>query len=83
MENKKEKLQDRYKIFKYASPTTILLIFIGIAGGYLYYHFVGCASGGCPITSNPWLTMLWGGILGYLIGDSIKPKHKEQKKEEQ
>ncbi|MDB5273261.1 MAG: hypothetical protein JWO58_1628 [Chitinophagaceae bacterium] len=28
---------------------TILGVFIGAIGGYLYYHFIGCASGTCFI----------------------------------
>jgi hypothetical protein len=37
---------------------------------------VGCPSGACAITSNPWLTILWGAILGYLIGGTFKKKTK-------
>lgn len=46
----------------------------GLLGGYLYYTEIGCKQGTCPITSNPWLTMLWGGTMGYLIGDMFRPK---------
>ena len=28
-------------------------IIIGAVAGYLYYHFVGCSSGTCAITSKP------------------------------
>ena len=31
----------------------MILAIIGAIGGFLYYRFVGCASGACPITSNP------------------------------
>jgi xanthine/uracil permease len=41
----------------------------GIIGGYVYYLKVGCNSGSCAITSNPWLSMLWGAAMGYLIFD--------------
>ena len=41
----------------------------GIAG-YLYYHFYGCANG-CPLNSNPYLSIIWGGLVGYLLTDSI------------
>lgn len=54
-------------------------LIVGTAGGYLYYVKIGCTSGGCPITSNPWMTMLWGGILGYLVGDIfVKKANKNQ-----
>jgi hypothetical protein len=39
-------------------------IAIGAAGGYAYYKFVGCRSGMCPITSNPWISTIYGAILG-------------------
>jgi hypothetical protein len=45
---------------------------IGIILGYIYYIKVGCNSGSCPITSNPWMSMIWGGILGYLVSDLFK-----------
>jgi hypothetical protein len=32
---------------------TILGVFLGAIFGYMYYHFVGCASGTCAITSKP------------------------------
>lgn len=47
---------------------------VGAIGGYLYYHFIGCNSGGCAITSNPYMTVLWGAILGYLLFDMFKIK---------
>ncbi len=49
---------------------------LGVLGGFLYYRFIGC-SGGCAITSSPWLSMLWGGILGYLLFDMVKLKEKQ------
>ena len=49
-------------------------IVLGMTGGFLYYHFVGCQSGTCAITSNPWLTMLWGAAVGYLFADMFTGK---------
>lgn len=49
---------------------------VGAIGGYIYYRTIGCSSGGCAITSNPYLTMLWGGLLGYLLADIFKFKNK-------
>jgi hypothetical protein len=49
----------------------------GALGGYLYYHFVGCTSGGCAITSNPYMSVLWGGVMGYLLADIFKLKDKK------
>jgi ABC-type branched-subunit amino acid transport system permease subunit len=46
---------------------TISGMFLGAAGGYLYYHFVGCSSGTCAITSNPWISTLYGSMMGGLL----------------
>jgi hypothetical protein len=45
-------------------------IVIGGIAGYLYYHFVGCATGTCAITSNPYLSTIGGGFLGFFILNS-------------
>ncbi|MCF8236039.1 MAG: hypothetical protein K9G67_13775 [Bacteroidales bacterium] len=52
---------------------------IGATGGYLYYYFIGCNSGSCAITSNPYMSILWGALLGYLVFDMFKPKTKSRK----
>lgn len=39
----------------------------GAVGGYLYYYFVGCNSGTCPITSSPLMSVIWGALLGGLL----------------
>lgn len=46
---------------------TFLGIVIGGLGGFLYYHFVGCTSGTCPITSNPFGSIIMGGLFGFLL----------------
>lgn len=60
-------------------------IVLGAIGGYVYYSQVGCSSGACTITSNPWLTVIWVGLLGYLIGntfDTNKKKYKQKNEKE-
>lgn len=44
----------------------------GAVLGLACYKFVGCAGGTCPLTSNPWLSAVYGGILGALIATSYK-----------
>lgn len=41
-------------------------IAIGAAGGFAYYKFVGCKTGMCPITKNPWISTLYGALMGSL-----------------
>jgi hypothetical protein len=53
----------------------ILRIVIGVvAGGVLgfaYYKFVGCSSGTCPLTSNPYISSLYGSVVGALIASNF------------
>ncbi len=39
----------------------------GVVGGYLYYRFIGCRSGACPLTANPWISTLYGALLGLML----------------
>lgn len=45
----------------------IIGIVVGAIAGYLYYHFVGCAGGTCPITSKPLNSTLYGALMGGLL----------------
>ncbi len=45
-------------------------ILIGGTAGYLYYHFVGCSSGSCAITSNPYMSIIFGSAMGYFLLNS-------------
>lgn len=42
-------------------------IVVGAILGYLYYFYVGCASGTCAITSKPLNSTLYGALMGGLI----------------
>jgi hypothetical protein len=46
---------------------TIIGIVAGAIGGYLYYRYVGCASGTCAITSKPVNSTLYGAMMGGLF----------------
>jgi len=49
----------------------ILKIIIGITAGgalgFAYYRFIGCSSGACPITSNPYASIIYGMLIGGLL----------------
>jgi hypothetical protein len=57
-----------FKSWKFWKP--FLSIAVGGFLGFLYYYFVGCNSGTCAITSNPYMSMLWGGLLGFFLVNS-------------
>jgi Family of unknown function (DUF6132) len=42
-------------------------IVIGAIAGYLYYYYVGCASGTCAITSKPLNSTVYGAAIGGLL----------------
>jgi len=62
----------------------LLIIFsiAGAIGGFMYWKFIGCLSGTCPIKSVWYLSTLWGTALGYLTGSLAKDlimKYKKKK----
>jgi hypothetical protein len=55
-------------------PALARIIIGAVLGGVLgfaYYRFVGCATGACPLTSNPWTSTLYGMLLGGLVAGSF------------
>lgn len=45
----------------------LLAVLAGGSAGFLYYHFVGCSSGTCAITSNPFSSIVLGSLIGLFI----------------
>ncbi len=43
---------------------------LGAAVGFAVYKFVGCRTGTCPLTGNPWIAMLWWGVIGVMVTTS-------------
>ena len=39
----------------------------GIVFGLAVYRFIGCRSGACPLTGNPWVAAVWWGVVGLVI----------------
>jgi hypothetical protein len=58
---------------------TIIFAFVGVAGGFLYWKYIGCLSGTCLIQSVWYWSTLWGGAVGYLVGDFVQGLVKRKK----
>jgi hypothetical protein len=58
-------IKEFFKSWYFWKP--FLGITIGGLAGFLYYYFVGCSSGTCAITSNPYMSIIWGGLLGLFL----------------
>ena len=50
-----------------------LIAFVVIGGliGFAYYKFVGCRTGACMITSNPYISTIYGAVMGGLISSIL------------
>lgn len=59
----------------------IIGIVLGAIGGYLYWRYVGCSTGTCPITSSPTISTLYGALMGGLFGGIFKPKSKPEEQD--
>ena len=61
---------------------TIIGIIVGAIGGYLYYHYIGCSSGTCSITSKPLNSTLYGSLMGGLVFSMFNKETKNSEKNE-
>jgi hypothetical protein len=44
---------------------------IGAIAGYLYWYYIGCTSGTCPITSKAPNSTLYGVVMGGLLAGTV------------
>ena len=49
----------------------VLFVVGGALVGFLYQRLVGCRTGTCAITSNPYAATLYGALMGYLVSGGI------------
>jgi len=59
--------KEKEKMSKKSIIITSIGVVVGAIGGYAYYHYVGCASGTCAITSKPLNSTLYGAVMGGLL----------------
>lgn len=67
-------------LFKKYWPV-LLGIAVGAVAGYLYWRYVGCTTGSCPITSSPVNSSLWGAVMGGLLGNIMQPDSRVKNKQ--
>lgn len=53
-------------------------VLAGALAGYLYWHYIGCNSGTCAITSQPVNSTLYGSVMGGLVFSMFQPDKKKQ-----
>jgi hypothetical protein len=61
----------------------LIIATLGAISGFLYWNFIGCASGNCGITANWHTSMGFGTIIGWLVGDIANNKSKTIKDKKQ
>lgn len=72
--------KDKLKVMIKNDLLIIIGAVIGIIGGYLYWRFVGCTGSNCMITSSPWMSAIWGGVMCGLLFSIFKKSNKRTNK---
>jgi hypothetical protein len=50
----------------------VLFVLGGAAVGLLYQRLVGCRTGACVLTANPYVATLYGAAMGYLVSGGLR-----------
>jgi len=75
------KLINYFKKNKFNIIKNLIGSVIGGLAGYLYYFFIGCSNGSCAITSNPYKSIIYGLVLGFLLFSFFDKKNKKKNKD--
>lgn len=50
----------------------VVFVVVGAVLGFGYHRVVGCRTGACAITGNPYLSTLYGALMGYLLSGAAR-----------
>ncbi|TNE73063.1 hypothetical protein EP331_05480 [bacterium] len=53
---------------------TLIGVVLGAIAGFFYWQQIGCISGTCPITSNPYNSTIYGSLMGGLAFNIFQTK---------
>ena len=67
------------KNFIHKNKYALIMLIPGAIGGYLYWKYIGCTTGTCPITSIWYNSTLYGIILGFVLGNLVDERRKKKK----
>ncbi len=73
MSDKTDVMKGRGKEHAVMLVRAILGIVLGGLAGFWLYRYVGCANGKCLITSSPWVSVVYGMILGFVVSQARWP----------
>ncbi len=62
---------------QYISIKSVSAILAGALLGFGYYYFVGCRTGSCPISGSPYISTLYGAVVGMVLSLPSKKKNME------
>jgi hypothetical protein len=60
--------------------TELFAAILGGFTGFLYWLYIGCSTGTCPITSHWYTSVIYGVFMGFLIGQMITDYKKKKSK---
>ena len=66
------------KISKQLLVKRVLPVAAGAGLGFAYYYFIGCRTGSCPISSNPYISTIYGAFIGLILALPSKKKKELQ-----